>query len=194
MSDHERHVDSPAALKALAHPLRVRLLGTLRETGGGSATELARALGTDTGSTSYHLRVLAQHGFVEEEPRPDGSTRHPRERRWRPVHRVNTWDNVDLAATPEGREAGALMRRRQAEVLVRDVLDFEEQQPHLEESWVAAAGIGDLVVRLSPASLDALWEGFYGHLDELVAQDAAAPEARPVSIVVAGFPRPPADR
>ena len=194
MTQDERHVDSPAALKALAHPLRVRLLGTLRETGGGSATELARALDTDTGSTSYHLRVLAQHGFVEEEPRPDGSTRHPRERRWRPVHRVNTWDNVDLAATAEGREAGALMRRRQAEVLVRDVLDFEEQQPHLEEDWVAAAGIGDLLVRLTPASLDALWERFYGHLDELVAGDAASPDARPVSIVVAGFPRPLDDR
>jgi len=190
--DEVRHVDSPAALKALAHPLRVRLLAALREAGGGTATatDLARALETDTGSTSYHLRVLARHGFVEEEPRVEGSGRHPRERRWRTVHRVNTWDNVELAATAEGREAGDLMRRRQAEVLVRDVLDFEAQQPHLEERWVAAAGIGDLVVRLTPDSLDLLWERFYAHLDELVAQDGSSPDARAVSVVVAGFPRP----
>lgn len=188
--DEVRDVDSPAALKALAHPLRVRLLAALRESGGGTATDLARGLDTDTGSTSYHLRVLARHGFVEEAPRVDGSGRHPRERRWQAVHRVNTWDNVDLAATPEGREAGSLMRRRQAEVLVRDVLDFEQQQAGLDPSWVAASGIGDLVVRLTPDSLNLLWERFYGHLEELVAGDAESPGARPVSVVVAGFPRP----
>ena len=188
--DEVRDVASPAALKALAHPLRVRLLAALREAGSGTATDLARALDTDTGSTSYHLRVLARHGFVEEEPRAEGSGRHPRERRWRSVHRVNTWDNVDLAATAEGREAGDLMRRRQAEVLVRDVLAFEEQQTALDPSWVAASGIGDLVVRLAPDSLELLWERFYAHLEELVARDEGSPAARTVSVVVAGFPRP----
>jgi len=190
--DEVRHVDSPAALKALAHPLRVRLLAALREAEGGTATatDLARTLETDTGSTSYHLRVLARYGFVEEAPRVEGTGRHPRERRWRAVHRVNTWDNVDLAATAEGRAAGDLMRRQQAEILVRDVLDFERQQATLEDAWVAASGIGDLVVRLTPDSLDALWEQFYAHLDELVAHDADDADARSVSVVVAGFPRP----
>lgn len=188
--DEVRDVDSPAALKALAHPLRVRLLAALLEAGSGTATDLARTLDTDTGSTSYHLRVLARHGFVEEEPRAEGSGRHPRERRWRSVHRVNTWDNVGLAATAEGREAGDLMRRRPAEVLVRDILAFDEQQAELDASWVAASGIGDLVVRLTPDSLDLLWERFYGHLEELVARDEGSPAARPVSVVVAGFPRP----
>lgn len=190
--DEVRHVDSPAALKALAHPLRVRLLAALREAEGGaaSATDLARTLETDTGSTSYHLRVLARYGFVEEAPRVEGAGRHPRERRWRAVHRVNTWDNVGLAATAEGREAGDLMRRRQAEVLVRDVLAFEDQQAGLEERWLAASGIGDLVVRLTPDSLDLLWDRFYAHLDELVAHDADAADARSVSVVVAGFPLP----
>src|SRR5690606_14689551 len=74
-----RSVSDPAALKALAHPLRVRLLATLRETGPATATELAARLETDSGSTSYHLRVLAEHGFVEDAP---GDRRHPRERRW----------------------------------------------------------------------------------------------------------------
>ncbi len=189
--DEVRHVDSPGALKALAHPLRVRLLAALREAEAATATatDLARALETDTGSTSYHLRVLARHGFVEEVPRVQGSGGHPRERRWRAVHRVSTWDNVDLSATAEGREAGDLMRRRQAEVLVRDVLAFEDQQAVLEKRWIASAGIGDLVVRLTPDSVDELWERFYADLDRLVARDASSPDARAVSIVVAGFPR-----
>src|SRR5205085_2756191 len=45
----------PGALRALAHPLRIRLLGLLREDGPGTATTLARVVGESTGDTSYHL-------------------------------------------------------------------------------------------------------------------------------------------
>src|SRR5262245_61469533 len=38
-------LSDPAALRALAHPLRVRMLALLREQGPGTATTLARALG-----------------------------------------------------------------------------------------------------------------------------------------------------
>ncbi|HCU52172.1 MAG TPA: ArsR family transcriptional regulator, partial [Micromonosporaceae bacterium] len=59
-------------LKAVAHPLRVRLLAALREHGPATATELAKRFQTDTGSTSYHLRKLAQSGFVAETDDPGG--------------------------------------------------------------------------------------------------------------------------
>ncbi|WP_233160762.1 winged helix-turn-helix domain-containing protein [Actinophytocola xanthii] len=36
--------------------------------GPASATTLAAELGVNTGATSYHLRELAKHGFVEEDP------------------------------------------------------------------------------------------------------------------------------
>ena len=58
---------SPAALKALAHPVRLRMLGLLRIEGPATATTLATRLGLNTGATSYHLRQLAQHGFVVED-------------------------------------------------------------------------------------------------------------------------------
>jgi DNA-binding transcriptional ArsR family regulator len=181
-----REIADPVALKALSHPLRVRLLATLRETGPATATELARLLDTDSGSTSYHLRVLAGHGFVEDAP---GERRHPRERRWRAAHQVSSWSNTELAATAAGREAAALMRRRQVEVLIADVEQFDETMGELDPAWAEASGIGDLVVSLSAASLTELWDRFYAHLDELVARDHDDPEARPVSVVVAGFPR-----
>ena len=47
------------ALRALAHPLRNRLLGQLRLNGPATASQLGRVVGESSGSTSYHLRQLA---------------------------------------------------------------------------------------------------------------------------------------
>lgn len=189
-SDGVRQVQDVSSLKALAHPLRVRLLACLREAGPATATELAKRLDTESGSTSYHLRVLAQHGFVADagaEPR-----RHPRERRWTAVDQVNNWSNAAFATTPAGREASGLMRRQQVEILMQDLSRFEESLTTLDTSWIEAAGIGDLVVSLTPESVTLIWDRFYQHLDELVARDATAPTAARVSFVVAAFPRPEA--
>jgi hypothetical protein len=75
------------------------------------------------------------------------------------------------------------------EVLIGDVERFEHELDQLDPAWVEAAGIGDLPVRLTRASLGELWDRFYAHLEELRARDAGAPDAAVVSIVVAGFPR-----
>lgn len=53
-------------LRALAHPLRNRLLGLLRLEGPSTATLLGARVGESSGWTSYHLRQLATYGFVEE--------------------------------------------------------------------------------------------------------------------------------
>jgi DNA-binding transcriptional ArsR family regulator len=63
-----RELTDPAALKALAHPLRQRILRQLDREGPATSTTLAKALGENTGATSYHLRQLAEHGFVDEVP------------------------------------------------------------------------------------------------------------------------------
>jgi DNA-binding transcriptional ArsR family regulator len=63
-----RELTDPAALKALAHPLRQRILRQLDRQGPATSTTLARELGENTGATSYHLRQLAEHGFVEDVP------------------------------------------------------------------------------------------------------------------------------
>ncbi|EWM15013.1 transcriptional regulator [Kutzneria sp. 744] len=69
------------ALKALANPLRQRILEQLSRHGPATSTTLARELGVTSGGTSYNLRVLAEHGFVEEVP----ERAHGRERWWRHV-------------------------------------------------------------------------------------------------------------
>ena len=188
--DDDRLVGDPAALKALSHPLRIRLLAELREIGPSTATDLARRLDTDSGSTSYHLRVLGKYGFVEEAAATDGARRHPRERRWVAAHRTTSWDNRVLAESAAGREAAALMRSQQVEALAREVDEFDRTLRDLDPAWVEVSGIGDLVVELTPEAVTELWESFYAHLDALVARTAESPRARRVSVVVAGFPRP----
>jgi DNA-binding transcriptional ArsR family regulator len=66
------------AVRALAHPLRLRLLDLLRFDGPATATMLAGRVEESSGSTSYHLRQLARHGFIEEVAKRDGG----RERWW----------------------------------------------------------------------------------------------------------------
>lgn len=91
------------ALKALAHPLRVRILHVLTTRGAQTSSSLAAELGESTGSTSYHLRQLEAKGFIAE----DASIGTARERWWRrAVDQVQVWTK-DLAEQPEGRAASA---------------------------------------------------------------------------------------
>lgn len=69
------------SLKAFAHPLRMTLYAELQRLGPATASQLARVLGESSGQTSYHLRQLERHGFVEDDPEHTGG----RERWWRPV-------------------------------------------------------------------------------------------------------------
>ena len=91
--------------KAMSHPLRREMLRHLGEHGPATATTLAEAMGENTGTTSYHLRILADAGVIEEVP----ERAHGRERWWRtfPVdHREPDYDSLsaeDRAALDEWR-------------------------------------------------------------------------------------------
>ena len=181
-------ITGPGALACVTHPLRVRILAALREHGSATATEMARRLNSDSGTTSYHLRVLQRHGFVVDTT--DASARvHPRERRWSAHHRLTAYAPARLAESAEGRSALAQLRRRQLEVLVEVVEQFETAERGLAPDWLEAAGIGDVLTWLTPESLAELWRRFYADIDELAAAEDGSQRARMVSIVVAGFPR-----
>src|SRR5690348_3555258 len=88
-------------LRGIAHPLRVRLLNLLREDGPSTATRLAERTGQSSGATSYHLRQLAQYGFVEEDPTRDGG----RERWWRATTQTTSLDAATYREAPAETEA-----------------------------------------------------------------------------------------
>ncbi|MEQ4715254.1 helix-turn-helix domain-containing protein [Nonomuraea sp. B19D2] len=72
-------LNDPGRLKALAHPMRRRMLTHLNIHGPATSTTLGELLGAKTGTTSYHLRQLEKYGFIEEIPERSSG----RERWWR---------------------------------------------------------------------------------------------------------------
>ena len=66
MSFERRQLTDARDLRALSHPLRVRIMELLAQEGPLTATEAAAELGTTPANCSFHLRLLARHGFVEE--------------------------------------------------------------------------------------------------------------------------------
>jgi DNA-binding transcriptional ArsR family regulator len=68
MSKPITEIDDPRLVKALAHPLRIRILGILEQR---SATpkELAELLDVQLENLSYHVRTLRDFGFIKLERR-----------------------------------------------------------------------------------------------------------------------------
>jgi DNA-binding transcriptional ArsR family regulator len=90
-----RRISDPGALRALAHAGRYAILEHLQSGGAATATECAQVAGLSPSACSYHLRLLARHGFVEEDTsRDDG-----RERAWRATS-TGWWSDVDPDADP----------------------------------------------------------------------------------------------
>jgi DNA-binding transcriptional ArsR family regulator len=135
---------TPERIKALAHPLRVRLLWLLRERGPSTATRLAETLGQSSGLTSYHLRQLAQHGFVVE----DTDRGNARDRWWRAAYRTSTMDAADARAVPE--ESEAYLRAISA-LHAERVDRWLAEIPTIPRAWDDAMDLSDYGLRLTPA-------------------------------------------
>lgn len=186
--EHRRRVLDPrqdaAALKALTHPLRIRLLGLLRMEGPATASELAVRTGESSASTSYHLRVLAKYAFIAEAEHRDG-----RERRWKSVHEVTSWSNAAMAGSQEARAFVDVARRAQLDHLERSLARHQEDLDtgRLGTEWLEPSGFTDLGVRLTPESLTELWETFERTVSELAARDEGDPRAEQVVLFTGGL-------
>ncbi len=62
-ADPDRAPD-PKTLRALAHPLRWKLIDLLGSETTATATRCAEVLGESEASCSYHLRILAKYGYI----------------------------------------------------------------------------------------------------------------------------------
>jgi DNA-binding MarR family transcriptional regulator len=74
----ESRATNPLALRALAHPLRWKLIDLLGSEGSATATRCAEVLGESVASCSYHLGILAKYDYIELLPDQRG-----REKPWR---------------------------------------------------------------------------------------------------------------
>lgn len=148
-------------VRALAHPLRSRLLGLLRLRGASTASRLAERLGTNSGATSYHLRQLAAAGLVEE--RPDLGT--GRERFWDSSHDGHSWRDVDFDANEDDRMAADWMLRYNHRHYARLVDAWHDQRQDWPK-WRTVADQSDFVLTVTPAQL----REFHDRVEALAAE------------------------
>lgn len=140
-------------LRALAHPLRVKMLGRLRAYGPATPSMLARDLGESSGATSYHLRQLLAHGFVVEEA--DRGTK--RERWYRSAHRSTRFDmKLDDETRAFGGEYMRAVARRYAEKVLRYADSYETLEDDFGAEWGDAWNLSDTHLQLTPQDAAAL--------------------------------------
>jgi DNA-binding transcriptional ArsR family regulator len=156
------------SLRGIAHPLRVRILGMLREYGPSTATRVAERLGQSTGATSYHLRQLAQYGFVIE----DAGRGAGRERWWRAAHQRTTFSTASVAG--EADVETDIYLRGVAAAYAERVDRWLAERPSLPPEWSGTSTISDWSLRLTPAEAKELLD----RLGELIARRRQDPEGR----------------
>jgi DNA-binding transcriptional ArsR family regulator len=180
----------PRALRAYAHPTRLRLVALLRREGPLTATQAAERIGESPASASFHLRQLAKYGFVEEAGGGRG-----RERPWRSTAAITSWSNT--GSTPEYAAASDLLTRVIVERYFEQALTWLDGKPDEPREWQEAATIGDLGLYLTPEELTEIAGEVQALLEERVARlgdpTVRRPGTRLVSFVYVGFPAEPQD-
>ena len=186
MPEPPHDITDVAALRALAHPLRQRILRHLHKTGPATSTTLAQDLGGNSGIMSYHLRLLAEHGFVEEV----AERGHGRERWWR-ASQGSQWIARDQLSEEARAEAFGLMLSSSGDNL-DDFESFRAMRESLGEwgrgTWMSMRGTLEL-------TLDEARE-LIAEQGRLIARYRREPtdaprDARTVVLDVLAFPQPP---
>ncbi|MFJ9741684.1 ArsR/SmtB family transcription factor [Streptomyces sp. NPDC101166] len=169
------------SLRGLAHPLRMRLLNELRHEGPATASQLASRLGESSGATSYHLRQLAAHGFVEDAPERGKG----RERWWKSVHRGVSFDGALLEDhDPEVRGAADLFLHEVANHHTRELATWLGTRHEWSEEWNRSSDMSDWTLELTPEQAAEL----IGELHDIVGRYRAsalgggAPDAERVRV------------
>lgn len=177
---------TPRQLRALAHPLRTRMLGLLRADGPATATTLAARLGESTGSTSYHLRQLAAHGFIEPDSEHAG---RGRERWWRSAHTRTHIDAVGFMSDPETRGALDMFIHTVLDVHMQRVAAYVSEKETWSKAWNDALDISDAWMWLTAERTMQLNEELHAVLDRYNDDDPAADGAEQVVVGIQIFPR-----
>jgi DNA-binding transcriptional ArsR family regulator len=173
-------------LKALAHPLRQRILYHLASVGTANATSIAATFAESTGSTSYHLRQLERFGFVEE----DEERRSGRERWWRLVPLDIRGLVEGEPDTEEARETGERLGRMRLE-RDRELVDRYLANRHRMGDWEDAAMFSSSIARLTPAELERFTEEYVELLKRYWrSPDEVPADAEAVSVLMYAFPWP----
>jgi DNA-binding transcriptional ArsR family regulator len=192
LRDISQVTPDPTALKALAHPVRLRILSLLRLDGPATASGLAARLGLNSGATSYHLRQLALYGFIAE----DAERGNARERWWRAAHESTSFG--EGSGDAEALEAGMAFGQAALNWQIMQMQSALRNQVNLTPEWRMASTVSDYYIPLTAAQAEALVKKLQTLLWE--AMQSAPPMGgpypegiEPFAVILHGFPRPPED-
>ncbi|MDT0215541.1 winged helix-turn-helix domain-containing protein [Rothia sp. ARF10] len=171
-------------LKALTHPLRPRILSALRLHGPATASRLAEHLGVNTGATSYHVRQLAEAGFVVEATEMGNA----RDRWWRAAHARTYFDTHDADSETSAAYLSAVAAGY-ADSAQRAIAEIATLPPE----WEDAGTFSNFTLRLTPdeaarliTELTTLIRSYRPHQGTTDAPE----DARPVSVNLEVFRAP----
>jgi DNA-binding transcriptional ArsR family regulator len=181
-----REIRDPRALRAIAHPVRIRLLEELLA-GSATATELAERVGESPANCSWHLRQLARYGYVEEAGGGSG-----RQRPWRLVVESKTWgEDGSPEAAIAGDAAAEMLLDREYEVMRGWFAGRRSDAPewrragfvNISQLWLTADELA--------AMSDEIGEILTRHFDRLADESLRPDGARLVRFVAWGAPAGP---
>ncbi len=187
MPDVPRTIEltDPRALRAIAHPIRMRLIGLLRREGPLTATRAGQLLGESSGTCSFHLRQLAKYGMVEEAGGGQG-----REKPWRATAMSTSWPA--LPETPEATAATQLLNTVVADRYLALMREWIAASPDEPAQWREAAEIADSILYATAGELAQLVQDRRAlvepYSERVGRPEIRPPDARPISVLHVAVP------
>lgn len=159
------------AMRAYSHPTRIALVGLLRRYGPFTATRAAELTGESVPSCSYHLRMLAKYGLVEEAEGGQG-----REKPWRVKVGTVTWSSYSPDASVAAAASALSMTFIQR--YFAELTDWFGRRSSEPPEWQEAAPLGFNTLYLTAGELNELGKQVW-QLMEQYAERAKDPALRP---------------
>lgn len=148
--EETRRLATIEQLRALAHPLRMKLFYALKLEGVTTASRLAAIVQASPALVSYHLRELSGQGFVEEVADHDEDLR---KRWWKSTDRGFTFSMSDFDEQPEAQIAARELGQASIENQIGKLNEFRDQAAIWGPEWAKAAFSSDSMLKLSPNQL-----------------------------------------
>ncbi|WP_405732164.1 helix-turn-helix domain-containing protein [Streptomyces sp. NBC_01537] len=146
-NDETRWITDVKALKVFTHPLRIKLYRALHTARKATASQLAEQVDEAVSLVSYHLRKLAEHGFIVEAP---GESSDGRERWWQPSsERGFSVRSSDFAGQPEGAAVMSEMNRQVLATRYERYSRYLDQHGAWPQAWEDVAFSSEYMVRLT---------------------------------------------
>ena len=172
----ELTIDDPRTLRAIAHPVRMRILELFESKKSQRAADVAEALGIPANQASFHLRQLAKYGLIVEAP---AEARDGRDRVWKLTSETINIETSTLAGMPGGRAAVDAFRQQWVGQVHRQIDKVAEYSASGDDRMVALRGMD---LRLTRAQAKALMDDI-ADLVERHREATPADDAVPFELV-----------